>query len=390
MAQDLLDHLQRLASYGTLDDPILACRLSAGLESTLRRWETESLPFIAAGGAELRFVEGAYGRGKTHFLLTLQTAALRNGFVTCTIQCGMQQKPFSSLRETYRVVASNLRPPAPNTDGESLGLAPLLARLSPEQTRAFYEAGRGNPGFRNLVDAYIKRIQSGCYRDNLTTDLHALLHADPNRRVTFGELFRQSRSLPRPLGRLGKRNAGVWLRSLLSLPRHLGFKGLVVLFDETGSDLHLRPESLRVRQEHMANLRNLVDHLATGRVQGCSIVYASTKDLIQLARDDYPALAQRIERLDGLSPFGSLTRNPRAVWCRLDELTDPAPDTPDFFLQLGANLLTLAADAGIASNKLELVRSRLPVNAKSSSENHTQSAVRDFIKKIASQILCPT
>src|SRR3954463_13832233 len=105
------DTLRQLASFGTLDDPEMAIRLSTGLTDFLSRWESECLSFVAAGGAELRFVEGANGRGKTHFLQTLEVTARRAGFVTARIQCGMQHKPFASLAETYRAIADSMTAP---------------------------------------------------------------------------------------------------------------------------------------------------------------------------------------------------------------------------------------------------------------------------------------
>ena len=52
------DTLRQLASFGTLDDPQIALQLSTGLGGFLSRWKAESLEFVAAGGAELRFIEG--------------------------------------------------------------------------------------------------------------------------------------------------------------------------------------------------------------------------------------------------------------------------------------------------------------------------------------------
>lgn len=385
-----LDILRQLATYGTLDDPQVAVRLSVGLSEFVSLWERETLPFVAAGGAELRFVEGPYGRGKTHFLQALEVAAEKAGFVTSRVQCGMQHKPFESLAETYRAVANTMQAPCPG-NGTPIGLCHLLDTISAEQLRLFQDSGRANPGFRNLVVAYSRRVKAGNTHDPLTLDLAALLHHDASRRVTFKEMLQTARNLAvtlqRPLGRVGKRNAAVWLRSLLTLPRQLGFKGLVVLFDETGSDLHLRPEPLRSRQQHMANLRNLVDHLAIGAIPGCAIVYATTSDFIQMAREDYPALAQRVERLEKFAPFSTPPRNPRAIWTRLDELTNPPPDSPVFFSQLGERLMTLAGETTLPATRLMAARGRVDAIAAEMSHSNLNAAVRDFIKRAASAIL---
>lgn len=375
------DILRRLAQHGVLDVPEAAVRLSTGLDGFVSRWERETLPFLAAGGSELRFVEGPNGRGKTHFLQVLEMHAQRAGFVTARV--GTQTKPFAALQDTYRQIALAMSAGASGSDGDC-GLAHLLAGLTAEQLGGFQQSARGNPGYRNLITTYARRVQAD---QPATHDLRALLMHDTNRRVTFGELFRLDRHLPRPLSRLGKRNAAVWLRSLLTLPRQLGFKGLVVLFDETGADLHLRPEPLRARQQHMANLRNLVDYLATGGIPGCSVVYATTHDFIQMAFKDYPAIWQRVARMEETSPSAELPRNPRAVWCRLDELTDPSPAEREFFTTLGEKLLALASEAGISETRLQAARQALASLSDKMSHNLTQGAVREFIKRMANEIL---
>mgnify|MGYP002078439468 CR=1 FL=1 len=367
-----------------LDVPEVAARLSTGLDGFVARWERETLPFLAAGGSELRFVEGPNGRGKTHFLQVLETHARRAGFVTARV--GTQTKPFAALQDTYRQIALAMTASAPGHNGQC-GLAHLLAGLNAEQLTSFQQATRGNPGYRNLITTYARRAQAGRGDEPAAHDLRALLMHDTNRRVTFGELFRLDRHLPRPLGKLGKRNAAVWLRSLLTLPRQLGFKGLVVLFDETGADLHLRPEPLRARQQHMANLRNLVDHLATGGIPACSVVYATTNDFIQMAFEDYPAMWQRVARLEETSPFAEPARNPRAIWCRLDELTEPSPAESAFFLQLGGKLLELGRESGVSEARLVSARKSLVGLSDEMGRNITQGAVRQFIMQMAVEIL---
>jgi len=241
------DILHRLAQNGTLSDPEVANRLSTGLTRFLQRWEGEVLPFVTAGGAELRFVEGPNGRGKTHFLQALEVVARRAGFVTSRVECGMEHHPFASLQETYRAIATTMCTGPFGRTGSGVGLGGILQALPPERIADFTKAPRGNPAFRNVVVGYARRAQSGFQKDQLAELLRALLHHDTNRRVTFRDLFRAANEmgvrLPRPMGRVGKRNAAGWLRSLLALPRQLGFKGLLVLFDETGADVSFKSAS---------------------------------------------------------------------------------------------------------------------------------------------------
>jgi hypothetical protein len=392
-AQESRHILQRLAQYGTLDDPQIAFRISAGLTGFLSRWEREVLPFVSAGGAELRFVEGPNGRGKTHLLQALEVVAQRAGFITSRVECGMRHKPFGSLQETYRAIAANMRTSSISGQGEPHGLCGVLGGLSQERFAEFLQSPRNNPAFRNLVIAYMRRAQVGATSDQVTLDLRALLRHDITRWVKFSDLYETAKSLgitlQRPLGKIGKRNAALWLRSLMALPRQLGFKGLVVLFDETGTDISMRSPygSATDHQRHLANLRNLVDQLATGGTPGCSVVYATTRDLVQMARQDYPALSQRVERCELTLTFAAPTRNPRAIWCRLDELTEPAPDRIEFFHELGSNLLCLAKQAGVPDTRLSAISGKLPGLAEKMCQQLTQSTVREFIKRMAAEIV---
>jgi hypothetical protein len=130
-----------------------------------------------------------------------------------------------------------------------------------------------------------------------------------------------------------------------------------------------------------------VDQLATGGTPGCSVIYATTRDLVEIARQDYPALSQRVERREEMNTFGAPAPNPRAIWCKLDELTDPGPDTDQFFIQLGDKLVGLARDAGISEPRLAAVKAQLPALAKKMSQNLTQAAVREFIKTVAANLV---
>jgi len=374
------DILQQLAAYGTPSSGDQVLELSVGLESFIKRWKGEILPFVQNGGAELKFIEGPYGRGKTHCLLAMQAAAAEMGFATCLVDCGMEQPPFASLSETYRAVARNLTAPK----HESRGLAAMLKAASDDEVRALHEKSREHLAFANLCSEYAKRAKAGPMQHELAGNLRALLMHDTGWPVTFRELYRTP-GIRRPLGRIGKRNASSWLRSLLLLPKRLGYAGLVVLFDETGADLHQGRSAVRRVREHLAHLRQLVDQIATGGLPGVAVVYASTPDFVRNAADDYPALHQRVARVS--ADDESLPSNPRAVWCGLDELTVPSSHTNEFFLLLGQRLIDVGREAGVASSQLSAVSRLLPTLA---TQHNTlvQGAVREFVKTLCSHLLC--
>ena len=380
--QSARDILQQLAAYGTPQNGERVLELSVGLDQFIRRWKGEILPFVQNGGAELKFIEGPYGRGKTHCLLAMQAAADEMGFATCLVDCGLEHPPFASLAETYRAIARNLSA----ARHDSRGLAALLKAASDDELRGLQEKSREHLAFANLAFEYVKRANAGAMQRELANDLRALLEHDTGRPVTFRELYRALGSgSRRPLGRIGKRNAAAWLRSLLVLPKRLGYAGLVVLFDETGADLHQGRSAVRRVRGHLAHMRQLVDQIATGGLPGCAIVYASTPDFVRNAAEEYPALHQRVAR--AIADDAPLPPNPRAVWCGLDELTVPSSQTNEFFTLLGKRLIGLGSEAGIADWHLSAVSRLLPTLA---SQHNTlvQGAVREFVKTLCSHLLC--
>lgn len=385
MSSQKLDALRQLAANGTISDAEVAMQISVGLDGFKKRWTDEILPFIAAGGSELRFVEGAYGRGKTHMLRVLSKLAQERGFLTCYTSCGTDSEPFESLDITYQVIARNL---CWQNEGNSImGIHRILESLEKPQLASIRNSNYVVAPLRNLCRAYNWLLNDRSVSIQTKADLRELLLGNKAHRVVFRDLFRRTPHLPRPITKLGKRNAGQWLRSLLSLPRQLGFKGLTVFFDETGADLHIRSSARRKRQEHMANLRNLIDHMAVGDLQGCSIVYGVTHDLLEMAAEDYPALAQRIERTDEPEMWQERQPNPRAVWTPLDELTHPTPSDRLFFESLGERLATLARDAGINSKSKTEV-DRIIRDAVKSMENSAQGdSIRQFVKRVSSKLM---
>ena len=222
--------------------------------------------------------------------------------------------------------------------------------------------------------------------DALTESLKALLTADSSNSVTLGSLFRSNPGLPRPLGKLGPRNAGIWIRSLLSLPWIIDFPGLFILFDETERGHSFGSKVTRDQEEHLANLRNFVDYMAIGAFHGVSIYYAVVEDFIETARVRLEALSQRIERIRIPSNNNNPAPNQRAVWVSLDELTRPSPVEPQFFEQLGEKIVTVGISAGLPSRKVAGLVDQLNLEAQIYADKFNEGAVREFVKFAAARV----
>ena len=392
---NLLEMLAHLAEHGTPpggDADVV--KVSAGLRATLDRVARETLPFVAAGGSDLQFVFGPYGRGKTHYLKVLAQWGREHGFVTAYVDGQHNQSPFRELDQTYRMIAGRMTPPGPpNGPGMSpffgvSGVAkvvetPFIGRDHAGQ-REVVERLRDDsalaPDFRNLVLAYCTEAVMGGGDEELAERLEALLAATATYRVTLGELYRMHRDLPRPLGKLSRRNAAIWLRALLSLPRVLGFAGLLVLFDET--ETALARGRLRQRLQHLAHVRTFIDHMASGAFLGCGVYYAVTEEFIVDARAHLQALSQRIDRTRRCG-----VDNPRAVWVDLDELTVPGPREPAFFEELAERIVGIGRELGLPAAHADRIQRELGSLAVSyARENINDGAVREYVKEAATLV----
>ena len=250
---DALETLAKLAETGTPPNGECTLRMSVGLEKTIRRFEEETLRFAEQGGAELRFVFAPYGRGKTHLLWALREVAMGKRFVTAYVDCNSGHSPFESPQKTYHMIANAMLPSPgkPVREEElkkgvdavieyavqSVGSVEAKSRLL-----GVYRDQRLAADFRNLAAAYAKLVLIGDQRGSLGGELKALMRADPSYRVRVSDLYKSHKWLPRPIGKLVRRNAAAWVRSLGMLPTCLGLPGLVVFFDETEQTLSLQED----------------------------------------------------------------------------------------------------------------------------------------------------
>lgn len=388
--------LAHLATVGTPPNRETAERISVGLDEMLTRFDNEIFPFLAAGGSEIKFVFGANGRGKTHFLLAVQELARKYGFVTARIECPQGQSPFASLRATYQMIAESLSCLEKSTsrgapaEGVASVIANRFSEVSASEAAVIVKNLKASkhlaPGFRNLAIAYGQGTSGKSLTPLTRAALEALLLASSTYPVAVGELYRTEKGLPKPLGKLGTRNAGLWIRSLLSLPRALGYPGVVVMFDETERAFH--GASYWEAQQQLANLRNLVDYCALGTLSGSMILYSASEDFLDFARERLDALAQRIEP----APLqqGAKGRNQRAIWADLDDLTEPNTTDPSFFRLLAEKMVGLSADLKLPPDRMTRASKRIFSLAEAAGKSLARGNVRNFVKAAAATVLLET
>jgi hypothetical protein len=145
------------------------------------------------------------------------------------------------------------------------------------------------------------------------------------------EVGKETRARFRISERLDKSTAFRMLRSLIQWVHSIGFRGLVLLFDEAERGMSI--SSSRDKRRALDNLRQLVDECGNSRLPGAMFFYAVPDEnlLLEGSGPVYEALKQRLR-----SVFSET--NPVGVRINLEDL---GIEPVEFLTQLGARLQTL-------------------------------------------------
>ena len=100
VARSIIEHLRR-GSVPVDQVPLF----TVGRERWLRIIEDDLTNYIAAGGAKVRFVNGDYGDGKTHFLSVIQHLVQHAGFAVSFVVL-TREIPLHKFELVYREIVS--------------------------------------------------------------------------------------------------------------------------------------------------------------------------------------------------------------------------------------------------------------------------------------------
>ena len=308
--------------------------------------------------------------------------------MTAYVDC-QDQSPFKSLQHTYRAVARAMKPPDEGNYYASAGVGRVIEQQfvdkdaqSQKRVVEWLRLDRAlTPDFRNLVLAFCDSVVLAQGDEELAERLESMLAGVATYGQSIGALYRDHPYLPRPLGKLQLRNASVWTRGLLSLPRVIGYPGMVVLFDETETTINRRGRS---RQLQLAHLRTFIDQLAVGAFSGCVVYYAVAGDMASIG-SDLDALRQRVERVRP-NPV-AVQPNPRAVTVDLDELTTPNPDQAEFFNELAERIIGMGVGSGLNGEGVRSVEMTLGEMVSKHMESINEGRVREFVKSLSTGVL---
>jgi len=306
--------IQSLGGSGTPPEYGLE-HFSVGLAPYLDVIDDEYLNgYIKDGGANFKMVIGIYGGGKTHFLYCLRDRAWQHGYAVSYVSLKSSgESPFYALELVYKAIVANIGA-TPHGDAQpnhERGIRAFLKNWYGERIAHYQRKGMSVDRSRQSVAEDIQQVESPnlSFRNAIR---HALDAYHNDRQETFdticqwlqGEGF-DSKTL-RTYGitqKIDRTTAFQMIRSLGQIIRALEYQGLVVLLDEAERIPSL---STRNREQHLSNLREIIDECGQSSFEGMLLVYAVPDENFLRGRTQiYEALTQRLNTVfSTLNPTG--------------------------------------------------------------------------------------
>lgn len=287
---------------------------TSGTEDFLTKVRKFHLETASTSG-RLRFVSGSWGAGKTHFLRLLREEAFDARYLVSTVELNVDSTPFNKFEQVFYDIVRNITSPEMYREGQFdlaapfgevlrralLGTPPGASdsvsheRLQEEKERLF-TAEDIDIDFRRIVSQYWETFlpEGG---DTATLE---------NTRGRLLQWFAGEGTIGiyRPFGVqkiVNRANARLMLQSLSRFARHIGYRGLVILFDEAEMSYStMRKSNLKQAHNNLLHLINGIDDS-----DGLFLIYATTPDFYIDERHGitiYGALAQRIGKPEERSP----------------------------------------------------------------------------------------
>lgn len=286
-------------------------RIAVGRDNELKQLRRD-LEFSKNGGAWVRCFSGDYGVGKTFLCSLLREEAWREGFVVSAVDLG-RDASLHRLEVIYRRIMEGMRtdhfrdvPAFEFVVQEWLfnlekdvqrerGLNPLnlehrseISQIVAQQINEQLAKIRiYDTSFANALRGYYVASQQN--NEAVATAAVGWLKGEANVPMDLRKDFNIR-------GSVDKDNVLSFLRAIAALVVHIGYAGLIVLFDE--AELIRGIARTDSRNAAYENIRLLMDKTAQGEFAHCGFLFAGTEDLFN---DDlrgvpsYQALHDRLK-----------------------------------------------------------------------------------------------
>lgn len=265
---------------------------TVGRQNWLKFVEEDLDFFIANGGGKVRFINGDYGDGKTHFMSVIQHLALEKKFATSFVVL-TRDVPIHKFEVVYQEIVSQLRG---NFDG--VGIRAAIKYWIKEQNLAEDDLGALSTSLREIsglgldfANALIGLLQihasSSLDKENEEENLEEVLY----------QWFEGKKVAKKDLKRfhvfelLNKTNSKSFLQSLIIFLKMSHHKGLVLFLDELETVLG---QGTSIRNASYENVRLLMDN--TEHAQYLQLFFSLIPDVLLSEKGfkSYDALWSRV------------------------------------------------------------------------------------------------
>jgi hypothetical protein len=320
-----------------------------------RNWLDAQLEMLAEVAedehSETKFVRGAYGAGKSHFLSVIQDYARDRNWVTSHVECKLDHVEVDRFETLYPKIAEKLLMSdltnAAATAGSNPSIDPMRhlidswartvlrkAGIREEAPSRPFDADQRVYGYfqqrllRSTLPTQFVQALMGFTRSSLEGDHDTTAAVCSWLRGTPDNLTLAAVSLANPktlnttarpivLRPIGKSTAHDVMRGLLWLIRDAGYAGLLLCIDEV-EELARLPTQKR-RDQALQALREFVDHAGgEGSYRSLCMYLAATPEMFESAQYflRYDALSTRIQAVGSRSnwrgPVIDLEKTPLA------------------------------------------------------------------------------
>lgn len=278
---------------------------TVGRQNWLTFIEDDLEHYIGKGGSKVRFINGDYGDGKTHFMSVVKHMAIKKGFAVSFVVLS-REVPIHKFETVYQNIVKQLQ-----GNFEGIGIRNMLESWLSELSVTLLDApkddARNNrleltetfrniPGmdinFANALTALVNNRfapMEGEDKEKLIADHEILLHWFEGGRVARREL--KSFQI---YEFLNKTNSKQFMNSLILFLRHIGHQGVILLMDEMETVV---AQSASIRNAAYENVRLLIDNSESS--QYLHIFFSIIPDVLMSEKGfkSYDALWSRIRSI---------------------------------------------------------------------------------------------
>ncbi|MFT7620038.1 MAG: hypothetical protein ACI97A_003695 [Planctomycetota bacterium] len=330
--------------------------------------------------SSFKLIQAPFGGGKTQFLMSLREVAWQEGFSTARVDLSPKECPFDKPEKIYEAVAQGIElPPEALDEQPEPGIDVALRTIARARAKEY-----GADVFKNWLRGEFEEspIENRSFRKAVSMYMAAVVDNDFDKRDLLADYLRGTPVPANELTPLRIReqlvdtNAFGFLKSLVQSLSQLQLPGLVMLFDEMDRNMSLPSKRRRAIGD---NLRQMIDQCGQATLPGVLWCYAVPPEFMDTIVPEYPALAQRLKGVAGISKT-----NPLNPLIDLDRL---ALGAVDLMSVLGERLVEIHAIGFEEGLDISLQKKNIRALAGEMGSRQLESGTRREFVKAAIRLL---